>query len=149
MIPAMLLGMFTIATPASAALVPFATLQSDIVFWTNHQRARAHCAPLRVDNRLVRAGRDHSAWMARTRRFSHIGVNDSTFVTRVKVAGYAYPYLENIAYGYRTGAEVVNAWMKSPGHRANMLNCRAKAVGVGAVYSSSGVAYYTQDFGSA
>jgi uncharacterized protein YkwD len=147
MIPAMLLGMLAVAQPASAALVPWQTLQTDIVYWTNHQRAKVRCAPVRVDNRLVRAGRDHSAWMARTGTFSHVGYSGSTFVTRVRATGYTAPFSENIAYGYRTGAEVVNAWMRSPGHRANLLNCRAKAVGVGAVYNSRGVAYYTQNFG--
>jgi uncharacterized protein YkwD len=37
--------------------------------------------------------------------------------------------------------------MRSPGHRANILNCRSKTVGVGAVFSQSGAPYYTQDFG--
>ncbi|RAK24681.1 Cysteine-rich secretory protein family protein, partial [Actinoplanes lutulentus] len=54
---------------------------------------------------------------------------------------------ENVAYGYRTAAQVVNGWMKSPGHRTNILNCKSKTVGVGAVYSANGTPYYTQDFG--
>jgi uncharacterized protein YkwD len=37
--------------------------------------------------------------------------------------------------------------MASPGHRANILNCKATKVGVGAVYAANGTAYYTQDFG--
>jgi uncharacterized protein YkwD len=38
--------------------------------------------------------------------------------------------------------------MASPGHRANILNCKAKAVGVGAAYAANGNPYYTEDFGS-
>jgi uncharacterized protein YkwD len=55
---------------------------------------------------------------------------------------------ENIAWGYRSGAAVVAAWMKSPGHRANIVNCRAKAQGVGVVFAANGNSYITQDFGS-
>jgi uncharacterized protein YkwD len=85
--------------------------------------------------------------MARTGAFSHTGAGGSTFVTRVKAARYPQPAGENIAYGFRTGVDVVKAWMASPGHRANILNCKAKTVGVGAVYSKSGNLYYTQEFG--
>lgn len=148
MIPAVLLGLAVTATPANAALVPWQTLQTDISKWTNYQRAKHGCAPLRQDTRLVRASRDHSAWMARTGSFGHTGRAGSSFVARERAAGYPAPLSENIAWGYRSGADVVNAWMRSPGHRANILNCRARAVGVGAVYSSNGTPYYTQDFGS-
>jgi uncharacterized protein YkwD len=144
---AALAGMVVVAQPAEAAAVSWQTLQSDIVYWTNHQRTRNGCAALKVDNRLVRAARDHSAWMARTRTFSHVGSGGSTFVTRVEATGYTAPLGENIANGYRTAIDVMNAWMKSPGHRANILNCRAKSIGVGAVYASNGNPYYTQEFG--
>lgn len=145
-VPAMLLGSVAVATPASAA-VSWQTLQADIVKWTNHQRAKAGCHRVAVDTRLVRAARNHSAWMARTGTFSHVGAGGSTFVSRIRAADFGRPLSENIAYGYRTGADVINAWMRSPGHKRNLLNCRAKSVGVGAVYSRSGRPYYTQVFG--
>jgi len=148
MVPAAMFGFLVVATPAEAAPVSFLTLQNDINYWTNAQRKAHGCGALRVDNKLVRAGRDHSAWMATTRNFSHIGRSGSTFVTRTRAAGYTAPLSENIAWGYRSGRDVVTAWMKSPGHRANILNCRAKAVGTGAVYSTNGTPYYTQDFGT-
>ena len=148
MVPAVLLGLATVATPAEAAVVPSQTLQADILRWTNHQRAIKGCPALRSDTRLVRASRGHSAYMARTGRFSHTGSGGSTFAARERRAGYTAPLSENIAWGYRSGAAVVNAWMRSPGHRANILNCRARAVGIGAVYSAKGTPYYTQDFGT-
>ena len=83
-----------------------------------------------------------------TGKFSHVGVGGSSFVTRAKAAGYNSALSENIAWGYRSGAAVVNAWMHSPGHRANIVNCKAKAVGVGAAYSANGTPYFTQDFGT-
>jgi uncharacterized protein YkwD len=69
-------------------------------------------------------------------------------VTRAKAAGYSAPIAENIAWGYRDGAQVVTSWMNSPAHKANIVNCKAKAVGVGAAYAANGTPYYTQDFGS-
>jgi uncharacterized protein YkwD len=148
MLPAILAGVVTVATPANAAVVSPLVLQGDIVKLTNYQRARVGCAPLRLDSRLMLAARAHTAWMAQTRTFSHVGRNGSTFVTRIRAAGYASPLSENIAWGYRSGADVVTAWMRSPGHRANILNCKAKAVAVAAVYSANGTPYYTQDFGT-
>jgi uncharacterized protein YkwD len=147
LVPAALFGIVIVATPAEAAVVSAQTLQSDIVYWTNHQRAKAGCKALTVNTALTQAGITHSAWMARTGTFSHVGNGGSTFDARIRAAGYTKPSAENIAWGYRNGTDVVNAWMKSPGHRANLLNCKSKTVGVGAVYASNGNPYYSQEFG--
>ena len=85
--------------------------------------------------------------MGRTGAFSHTGRGGSNFVSRAKAAGYAHPSAENIAWGYRSAEDVVTGWMNSPGHRTNILNCRSKTVGTGAVYAQNGAPYYTQDFG--
>jgi uncharacterized protein YkwD len=150
-VPAALFGVFALANPAEAAspsIAQLASLQNDIVRYTNAQRAAHGCGALRVDVNLGVAARVQSNYMAGTGRFSHIGAAGSTFVARISRTGYSSALSENIAYGYRTGAEVVSAWMASPGHRANILNCKAKAVGVGAIFSSNGTPYYTQDFGT-
>jgi uncharacterized protein YkwD len=148
LIPAALLGMVAVASPAEAAAATTVQMQSDIVRLTNAFRATVGCGPLRLDANIARAARNHSAYMAKSGTFSHVGSADSTFVTRVKAAGYTAPLSENIAWGFRDGASVVTAWINSPGHRANMANCAAKAVGVGAVYAANGNPYFTQDFGS-
>src|SRR5690349_1239950 len=137
------------ATPAEAApaTVQEQTLQSDITRLTNAQRTTHGCAAVTVNVQLTAAAVGHSAWMARTGTFSHTGAAGSTFVARSRAAGFARPAGENIAWGYRSAAEVVNAWMKSPGHRANILSCASKTVGVGAVLNASGAPYYTQVFG--
>jgi uncharacterized protein YkwD len=147
MIPATLLGMIMVAAPASAAVVSEAKLQGDIAYLTNKQRALHGCKPVRVEARLTRAARAHSAYMATGGAFSHTGRGGSSFDARTRAAGYPRPLSENIAFGYRTGLDVVKAWLASPGHRANLLNCRATTVGVGAVYGRSGTPYFTQDFG--
>ena len=53
---------------------------------------------------------------------------------------------ENIAYGQRTPAEVMNAWMNSPGHRSNILSGNVSEIGVGVAAKSNGVLYWTQMF---
>ena len=148
MIPAALVGMIAVASPAEAAVVSTSTLQSQVVSLSNSQRVKAGCKALRVNADLLRAARGHSRYMATTRRFSHTGARNSTFVARARSAGYTAARSENIAYGYRSAAEVVNAWMKSPGHRRNLLDCGAKTFAVGVVYAANGNPYYTQDFGS-
>ena len=55
---------------------------------------------------------------------------------------------ENIAYGYATPAAVMNGWLNSPGHRANIENASYRSIGVGVARSSSGTYYWTQEFGT-
>ncbi|GAA0570763.1 hypothetical protein GCM10010172_64020 [Paractinoplanes ferrugineus] len=148
MIPATLLGMVLLAAaPAQAAPTSVVNLQNGINTLINQQRAAHGCKPLTVDAHLLTAARAHSAFMATTGKFSHTGRGSSTFDYRIKTAGYSKPSAENIAYGYRSAAEVVSGWMNSPGHRTNILNCQSTRVGVGAVYAANGTPYYTQDFG--
>ncbi|BEL05492.1 hypothetical protein Q0Z83_036830 [Actinoplanes sichuanensis] len=113
----------------------------------NEQRTGNGCAALTVDAQLTAAAQAHSTWMAQNGTLSHTGDGGSTFVTRAKAAGYAQPSAENIAMGYRTAAEVVDGWMNSPGHRANIVNCQSKTVGVAAADTADGTPYYTQVFG--
>ncbi|MFC7534252.1 CAP domain-containing protein [Actinoplanes sp. GCM10030250] len=147
LVPAALTGAAMIASPAEAAPVSEATLQADINRLTNVQRKAHGCAALTVNVALTKAARGHSTYMAKSGTFSHTGLGGTSFVARVKTAGYSKPAAENIAWGYRTGADVVKGWMNSPGHRANIVNCKNKTVGVGAVYAKSGAPYFTQDFG--
>ncbi|MGK5678753.1 CAP domain-containing protein [Actinoplanes sp. URMC 104] len=147
MIPATLLVVVAFASSAQAAVTGTAKMQADVVTYTNQQRAAHGCKAVVASPSLTRAAVGHSTYMARSGKFSHTGASNSSFAYRIKQAGYARPLSENIAYGYRTGADVVKAWMASPGHRANILNCTAKAVGVGVVYAANGTPYISQEFG--
>ena len=144
-------GLLMTASPAEAApakaKIAEQTLQADIVRLTNEQRAAHGCPALTENAQLTTAAREHSAWMGQTGQFSHTGDAGSSFAAREKAAGYASPAAENIAWGYRSATDVITGWMRSPGHRANILNCEATTVGVGAVYAANGAPYYTQDFG--
>jgi uncharacterized protein YkwD len=137
---------FDVATPAHAAL-DVAQLQGDIVYLSNKQRELHGCPAMHVDGRLTEASLAHSAYMAQTRVFSHVDGRGWDFVRRDEAANYPAPLAENIAFGYRTGVEVVMAWMDSPAHRANLLNCQAINVGVGVALGADGTPYVTQDFG--
>jgi uncharacterized protein YkwD len=155
--PAAFAGIVALATPAQAASaghsrpvrtpVATTTLESDVVTMTNQQRALNGCAPVTADSRITTAARAHSTWMAGTGTFSHVGNGGSSFDARIRAAGYPTPRSENIAWGYRTGADVMDGWMNSAGHRANILDCSAKTVGVGVAYAANGNPYYTEDFG--
>jgi uncharacterized protein YkwD len=123
------------------------TLMHQVVRLTNRERKAAGCPRLGVDHELILASVAQSYYMARTRLFSHIWRDGSTFAMRAQRAGYRTPAGENIAWGYPTAAEVMKAWMESPGHRANILNCGAKKIGAAIVYASDGTPYYTQVFG--
>src|SRR4051794_35670593 len=129
------------------AAVPAAVLMSQVVTKTNQLRHAAGCGELAVDHELIDASVDQSYYMARTGTLSHIGNGGSTFVARAHAAGDAQPSGENIAWGYPTADEVMAAWMASPRHRANILNCSARSTGTGVVYATSGLPYYTQVFG--
>lgn len=123
-------------------------LENEVTALVNAERAKARCGPVRTDERLRTAARRHSADMAAQGYFSHTSKDGSSPWDRIRRAGYPNGMAENIAYGYPTPADVMNGWMNSAGHRANILNCAAKAIGVGLAYTGSGTAYWTQDFGS-
>jgi uncharacterized protein YkwD len=126
---------------------PEAELMSKIVTKTNQQRNAAGCGQLDVDQELIVASRRQSSYMASTGNFSHIGRGGSTFAGRARAAGYATPAGENIAWGYGSATAVMRAWMASPAHRHNILNCAVQSIGTGVSYASDGTPYFTQVFG--
>jgi uncharacterized protein YkwD len=133
--------------PGRPDAVPAAALMSQVVTRTNQLRHAHGCGQLAVNHDLIDASVRQSYYMASTRRFGHRGPGGSTFVARARAAGYARPAGENIAWGYETTDQVVGAWMASPRHRANMLNCAARSIGTGVVYAVDGTPYYTEVFG--
>ena len=121
---------------------------TEVVRLVNVERARAGCTAVRVDARLATAARLHSEDMARQDYFSHTSLDGRSPWDRIGAQGYAYGSAENIAAGYATPAAVMTGWMNSPGHRANILNCSNKALGVGIGHGGSYGIYWTQDFGT-
>ena len=128
------------------AIAP-AVLMSEVVTKTNQRRAQYGCDPLAVDHDLTIASIRQSLYMARTGRFTHVWADGTTFVARSRDAGYEQPAGENIAWGYQTADDVMDAWMHSESHRDNILDCRTQSIGTGVAYSDSGLPYYTETFG--
>ncbi len=99
---------------------------------TNAERAKVGLGPLRYDPQLSAAADKHSKDMAVKNYFSHVEPDGDTLGDRIRDEGYAYRRAgENIAAGYDTPEEVVDAWMNSSGHRANILNPNFAEIGVG------------------
>ncbi|MBN0049100.1 sigma-70 family RNA polymerase sigma factor [Streptomyces actuosus] len=119
-----------------------------VVALVNKERAKAGCGPLTEDSQLDKAAQDHSDDMAARRFFDHTNPDGADPGQRITDAGYRWStYGENIAMGQQTPQSVMDSWMNSPGHRANILNCSFKNIGVG-VHQGSGGPWWTQDFGS-
>lgn len=126
------------------------SLESRVVELTNAERGKAGCPALRLDLRLRTAARAHSTEMARYGTWGHAGRDGSTPGQRMARAGYNVDggWAENIARGYADAEAVMQGWMGSAGHRANILNCGLRAIGVGVARASNGRLYWTQDFGT-
>jgi len=132
----------------SAGETAAADLESEVVALTDQIRADQGCAAtLDVDERLTEASRVHSADMAERDYFDHETPEGDGPADRAGDAGYDAWGGENIAVGYATAREVVDAWMRSKGHRANIVNCGYVAIGVGAVPNDDGTLHWTQSFG--
>jgi uncharacterized protein YkwD len=114
---------------------------------TNRSRANSGLPMLRMDPRLCRAARLHSANMARYHMMSH-SLEGKSHQHRTLEAGYPSGLVaENICHGQANPQGAINAWLNSYGHRINMLSYQYSDLGVGIGYSSSGQPYYTQVFG--
>lgn len=124
---------------------------AQVVTLTNAERAKAGCGALTVDATLTSVAQAHSQDMATKNYFSHDSQDGRSPFDRMTAAGYRYSTAaENIAAGQRTPQDVVTGWMNSPGHKANILNCALKQIGVGYA-TATGAAYgtyWTQDFGT-
>ena len=100
--------------------------------------------PLLWDDRLEEAAQKHSDDMLKNNYFSHIEADGSNGGVRIERAGYKWTaYGENVGMGYKTEKEVVEGWLKSPGHCKNIMSKQYKEMGVARAGN-----YWTQDFGS-
>ena len=136
------------AAPAPAPVDPAALAAQRVVDLANAERAAAGCAALVVDPLLTLAAAAHSADMAAMGTLTHVGSDGSTFVQRIRRSGFRPARLaENAAAGYATADDVVRGWLESPPHRANLLDCRLGAVGVG-LAGDPAAPYWTLDLGA-
>ncbi|MFI7538764.1 CAP domain-containing protein [Streptosporangium sp. NPDC049376] len=120
----------------------------EVLRLTNAERRAGGCPALRDDSRLRSAAQGHSADMAANNYFNHTSKDGRTMTDRIKASGFSplSAWAENMAWGQRTPAEVVKAWMNSPGHRRNIMTCSYTHIGIGVATSPRGRVYWTQDF---
>lgn len=128
------------AAPGAAAV------EAEVLSLVNKERAKVGCSPVRSDSALADLAGDFSADMAARGFFDHTDPGGATPWDRAAKAGVQGLGGENIARGQADAAAVMNSWMNSDGHRANILNCDYKTLGVG-VHLGDGGPWWTQDFG--
>lgn len=112
----------------------------------NQERALAGCGPVRANPPLAALAGAFSLDMATRGFFSHHDPDGNTPWDRATKAGLSGLGGENIARGQGDAEAVMKAWMNSPEHRANILNCEFRTLGVGAHFAAGGP-WWTQDFG--
>ncbi|MGX7627793.1 CAP domain-containing protein [Bacillus thuringiensis] len=115
-----------------------------VVELTNAERAKQGLPALKIDTELSKVARIKSEDMQKNNYFDHNSPTYGSPFDMMKKFGISYTSAgENIAQGQRTPEEVVQAWMNSTGHRANILNNGFTHIGVGYVESGN---YWTQQF---
>ncbi|MFD0151992.1 CAP domain-containing protein [Streptomyces sp. NPDC127132] len=120
--------------------------EAEVVRLVNVERAKVGCTPVRSDAQLAALAGAFSADMAERGFFDHTDPDGATPWARAEQAGVSGLGGENIARGQADAAAVMDSWMNSDGHRANILNCDFTTLGVGVQFGDGGP-WWTQDFG--
>src|SRR5262245_4036839 len=144
-----------------AALVLFATFvtvgaaeqgaspfEQKILELTNAERQKVKLPPLKGDPRLHKIAQAHSENMAKQGKLEHV-LDGKTQGDRMRAAGYKFQRNgENVGMGDddNTAEELMDAWMASPGHRANILHTAYSEIGIGMARAKNGMIYFTQLF---
>lgn len=121
------------------------TFANEVLELVNEERTKRGLTPLTLDKKI------EAAALVRAKEtevsFSHTRPNGSSFSTALEEQGVSYNGAgENIAYGQKTPKAVMEGWMNSEGHRANILNAKFTKIGVGYYQNSKGTNYWTQLF---
>lgn len=115
---------------------------NEVVNLVNDERSANGCDPVHVDAQLTAAAQEHSDDMAARDYMAHENPEGEGPGERANRHGYTALGAENVAKGQQSAQQVMEAWMNSPGHRANILNCDLHAIGVGEADRA-----WTQKFG--
>lgn len=118
-----------------------------IIEITNHERTSRGLVAVTNNNKLHQAAQGYAEFMALKDKLSHS--LDGNVWDRIEHFGYAYSTCgENIAWNYTTPAQVMQGWMDSTGHRANILNNAFHEIGIGIAVNSKNEKYHCQVFGT-
>lgn len=108
-----------------------APVELELIDLINQERLRNGLPELRIDARLMAAAANHSVDMAGNGTVAHRGSDGSEPDERVIREGYRWRYVaENIGCGQQEPQEILNSWLRSPGHRENLLSADASDIGV-------------------
>lgn len=122
--------------------------EAEIVKLTNRKRKKRGLKLLKINSQLVCLARKQSASMAHNNQLSHT-VNGKTLAHRIEKSRYPYRYIgENVARSKRSPPHVIKMWMKSEGHRVNILNPNFREIGIGIIQAKNGDKYFTQIYGT-
>jgi uncharacterized protein YkwD len=141
------------STPAAASGATrgtFSAAESRIFDLINAERRRQGLPALVYNPQLDRMAKIQARNMARFQKMAHVlpDADLPTLVDRSRYVGYPYGRIaENVALGYPSAETVVEGWMNSKGHRANILNREVLETGIGIARSTAGGLYYCQVFG--
>jgi uncharacterized protein YkwD len=137
---------------ATATTVPATVgntrFEQQVVALINNERRHGRCPTLRVDGKLRAAARSHSADMATNTFVGQTGTDGSSAIDRMQKAGYPQGLSELVARGGDSPQAVVRSWTRDRADRAELLDCGARAIGVGVAFRGK-TAYWTADFGRA
>jgi uncharacterized YkwD family protein len=139
----------TPSKPASsiASTSSYSEFQNEVVRLVNVERAKNSLPALTADSLLMKTATVKSQDMANNNYFDHTSPTYGSPFDLMKKFGVTYRAAgENIAMGQTTPAQVMNGWMNSSGHRANILNSAYTKIGVGIAKNASGRYYWTQHF---
>lgn len=122
-------------------------MTSQVVNLVNSERAAQGLMALQKDSRLAALAQQKAEDMAKNQYFSHTSPTYGSAFDMLKAAGYSYKTAgENIAMGQKSAASVMDGWMHSSGHRANILHTSYEKIGVGYAVSADGMPYWVQIF---
>ena len=133
-------------TTAPVTVSAQAAAEAEVLKLVNEERAKVGCSAVAANSSLSDLAEKFSDAMAAEDFFDHTDPSGASPWDRAAKLGITNLGGENIARGQADPAAVMEAWMNSPGHRANILNCDFKTLGVGVHYGSGGP-WWTQDFG--
>jgi uncharacterized protein YkwD len=128
-----------------------ASFFTELLDLTNGARQTNGLSGLRFSSQLGASAQGHAQDMAVNDYFSHTSLNGDTLADRIGAVDYSFQVAgENIAAGFFSPQTVFDAWMDSPGHRANILNADYQEVGFGLFFNSNSTydSYWVQNFGT-
>lgn len=124
-------------------------MEREVLAFVNSTRKSRKLRTLSLNSALTSAAKGHSLDQARRRKMSHKGGDGKEMSHRIRKQGYSYRHAgENVAYGQNSAEHVFSSWMKSRGHRKNILNPNVRNMGLYVARGRDGMLYWTQVFGA-